>query len=54
METESKIEIDGSVLWFEYLLDSTLLEKKLLQENSGNLVKAFKVFSLMFTGFTHN
>ena len=28
-------DTDETVLWFEYLLDSSLLEKKLLQGNSG-------------------
>jgi len=30
-------ETNSSILWFEYLLDSTLLEKQLQQANSGLL-----------------
>ena len=35
-------ETNSSILWFEYLLDSTLLEKQLQQANSG---------LCLFTGF---
>ena len=32
----------GTILWFEYLLDSSLLEKQLLCENSGYLSHSLK------------
>ena len=40
MDSESNscrpyLEPVGSILWFEYLLDSTLLEKQLQRTNSG-------------------
>lgn len=39
MESELRIipESSGTVLWFEYLLNPSLLEKQLLRENSGIL-----------------
>jgi hypothetical protein len=33
---------EGTILWFEYLLDSSLLEKQLLRENSGNFSHLLK------------
>ena len=47
METESQsLTESGTVLWFEYLLDSSLLEKQLLRENSGMLTSC--VIRLVF------
>lgn len=31
----------GNILWFEYLLDPTLLEKQIKRENSGNSCVVF-------------
>lgn len=31
-------EQSGTILWFEYLLDSSLLEKQLSRENSGTFL----------------
>ena len=33
------LDTDGTILWFEYLLDSTLLEKQLKRDNSGILMQ---------------
>lgn len=41
-------EPSGTILWFEYLLDSSLLEKQLSRDNSGNPSFFILVKTLIF------